>query len=102
MTAGYVMLPKLIPHELLDTAWQAYEAALRQKTIPLAPEPAACGPSTGSEAPVAACLAEAAIGPPRQAAADYRIAQGQPTAAAFGLDSHDAVSARLPRRLDGL
>jgi hypothetical protein len=40
---GYIILPKLIPEALLDTAWRAYEQAIQRGTITLAPEPAADG-----------------------------------------------------------
>ena len=37
---GYVILPKLIPESLLDTAWQAYEEAVQRGVIKLAQAPA--------------------------------------------------------------
>ena len=40
---GYVVLPGLIPHPILDAAWQAYERAVQQKIICLEPEPAGEG-----------------------------------------------------------
>lgn len=40
---GYVILPKLIPEALLDTAWQAYEQAVQRGAITLAPESAGDG-----------------------------------------------------------
>jgi hypothetical protein len=40
---GYVVLPKLIPDSLLDTAWQAYEQAVQRGIIALALESAGEG-----------------------------------------------------------
>jgi hypothetical protein len=40
---GYIILPKLIPEALLDTAWVAYEQVVQRGTITLPPEPAADG-----------------------------------------------------------
>ena len=40
---GYVILPKLIPESLLDTAWQAYEQSVQRGVITLAPESAGEG-----------------------------------------------------------
>ena len=37
---GYVILPKLIPESLLDSAWQAYEQAVQRGVITLAQAPA--------------------------------------------------------------
>lgn len=40
---GYLILPKLISGDLLDTAWQAYERAVKSGLITLAPESAGEG-----------------------------------------------------------
>jgi hypothetical protein len=40
---GYVILPRLIPDEVLDPAWKAYEAAIQRQAIRLEPEPAGGG-----------------------------------------------------------
>ena len=40
---GYLILPRLIPEPVLDTAWQAYERAVQRGVIKLEPEPAGDG-----------------------------------------------------------
>jgi hypothetical protein len=40
---GYLILPKLIPESLLDTAWEAYEQSVQRGVIKLAPELAGDG-----------------------------------------------------------
>jgi hypothetical protein len=40
---GYLVLPKLIPDAVLDSAWKAYESAIQRQAIRLLPEPAGEG-----------------------------------------------------------